>query len=128
MSSTGDHSEDVISSSGSEEYLPKPQDLLVIESDSTDEMNFTGDQSATILEASTLNMNMTFGQQSPPPGGQQYPMTMPPVRVGTAHEQSGDILEFMNKQSRIIGSNMMEDSTLPLVISAENGAWFYVHM
>jgi len=122
MSSTGDRSEDVISSSGSEEYLPKPQDLLGIESDSTDEMNFTGDQSATILEASTLNMNMTFGQQSPPPGAQQYPMALPPVRVGAAHEQSGDILEFMSKQSRIIGSNMMEDSTLPLVISAENGA------
>jgi len=127
MSSTGDRSEgehSVISSSGSEEYLPKSQDLLEIESDSADEMNFIGDQSAAILEASSMNIDPPFGQpsESLPPGAQPYPVTMPPMQVGMAHEQSGDILEFMNKQSRIIGTNMMDDSTLPLVISAENGA------
>ncbi|XP_065903302.1 uncharacterized protein [Dysidea avara] len=124
MSSNGDHSEDersVISSSGSEEYLPKPQDLLDIDSDSADEMNFIGDQPSSILEASTMNMmNMAFGQQSPPPGAQQFAVAMAPIQAGGTHEQSGDILEFMSKQSRIIGSNMMDDSSLPLVISTEN--------
>jgi len=119
MLSVDDHSEDgrsVISSSGSEEYLPKSQDFLEIDSDSAEEMNFIGDQPA-ILEHSTMNMNMSFSQQTPPPGAQQYPV---PMRVSGAHEHSGDILEFMNKQSRIIGNNMMDDASVSAVIPAEN--------
>lgn len=110
----------VISSSSSEEYLPKPNEFLEIESDfSTEEMNYIG-QHTTNLQTSLVPVNMV--QQIPGVVG-QFPLAPPVIGMGVqdAHENSEDILEFMSKQSKIIGSNMMDEMTSPTAASTENG-------
>lgn len=110
----------IASSSGSEEYLPKVNDFLDIESDSSaDEMNFIG-QHPTNLPIPVIPMNMA---PQIPRGAGQFTLAPPgmPVSVQDSHEPSEDILEFMSKQSKIIGNNMMEEMTSPIAPSAENG-------
>lgn len=122
-SSLSEDNQSVISSSGSEEYLPKPNDFLDIESDcSTEEMNFIG-QHPTNLQAPVMSMDMI--QQQASSGVGQFPLVPPAMGmdVPDSHEPSENILEFMSKQSKIIGSNMMEEITSPTstVGSAQNG-------
>ena len=110
----------ISSSSGSEEYLPKPNEFLDVESDlSTEEMNYIG-QHTTNLQTTLVPVNMV--QQIPSVVG-QFPLAPPVIGVGVqdGHENSEDILEFMSKQSKIIGSNMMDEMTSPTAASAENG-------
>lgn len=111
----------VVSSSGSEEYLPKSNDFLDIESDySTEEMNFIG-QHSTSLQPPVMPVNMV---QQAPGGMSQFSLEPPPLILSPGiHEPSEDILEFMSKQSKIIGSNMMEDTASPTVASIENGIY-----
>ena len=114
------YSEDNQSSSGSEEYLPKPNEFLDVESDfSTEEMNYIG-QDTTDLQTTLVPFNMT--QQIPSAVG-PFPLAPPVIGVSVqdGHENSEDILEFMSKQSKIIGSNMMDEMTSPTAASAENG-------
>ena len=104
----------VVFSSGSEEYLPKLNEILDIESDcSTEDMNYIGQQ-PTNSQTPLLPMNMV-------PGVAPFPLP-PPVGLGInlqdSHEASDDILEFMTKQSKIIGCNMMEEMKSPV---ADNG-------
>lgn len=110
----------IVSSSDSEEYLPKSNALLGIESDSSaDEMNFIG-QHPTNLPIPVIPMNMA---PQIPRGAGQFCVAPPgmAVSVQDTHETSEDILEFMSKQSKIIGSNMMEEMTSPIAPSAEKG-------
>lgn len=119
-SSGGEDNQSVISSSGSEEYLPKPNDFLDIESDcSANEMNFIG-QHPSSLQTPVISMNVV---QQTPGGVSQFGLVPQPMgmNVQDAHEPNEDILEFMSKQSKIIGSNMMEEMTSPTIASAENG-------
>ena len=104
----------VISSSGSEEYQPKLNEILDIDSDcSTEDMNYIGQQ-PTNAQTPLMPMNMMQGVVP-------FPLP-PPVGLGMnlqeTHETSDDILEFMTKQSKIIGSNMMEEMKSPVT---ENG-------
>ena len=113
----------IISSSGSEEYLPKPNEFLDIESDfSTEEMNYIGQHTAN-LQTTLVPVNMV---QQIPSGVAQFSLTPPVIGVSAqdAHESSEDILEFMSKQSKIIGSNMLEEMTSPIAASAENGIYY----
>jgi len=120
--SDSEDNQSLISSSGSEEYLPKPNDFLDIESDcSADEMNFIGQHPAS-LQAPVISMNVV---QQTPGGVSQFGLAPQPMgmNVQDAREPiaSEDILDFMSKQSKIIGSNMMEEMTSPTIASAENG-------
>ena len=113
----------VISSSGSEEYLPKLNEFLDVESDcsTTDKMNFIG-QHPTNLQTPMMPVTMV----QPIPGGVgQFSLAPPPIGMSAqdSHETNEDILEFMSKQSKIIGSNMMEELTSPTAPSAENGMY-----
>ena len=112
----------IVSSSCSEEYLPKSNEILDVESDcSTEEMNYIG-QHSTDLQTPLMPMNMV---QQIPSGVGQFPLAPPVIgmNVQEGHENSEDILEFMSKQSKIIGSNMMEEMTSPTAASAENGTY-----
>ena len=75
-----------------------------------------GNQPA-ILEHSTMDMNLALRQQMPLPGTPQYPA---PIWVSRVHEHRGDILEFMNKQPRIIGNSVMDDASVCGIIPGEN--------
>lgn len=110
----------VVSSSGSEEYIPKLNDFLGIESDgSVEEMNFIG-QHPTNLQIPVIPIDMA---QQMPSGVGQFSLAPPVMAAGLqdTRETSEDILEFMSKQSKIIGSNMMEEMTSPIATSAGNG-------
>lgn len=121
-SNSEEDNQSVISSSGSEEYLPKPNEFLDIESDfSTEEMNFIG-QHPTNLQTPVIPVNMV---QPVPMSMSQFPIPPPGMgmNVQGGHEASDNILEFMSKQSKIIGSNMMEELASPTIAPADNGDW-----